>query len=152
MPLSVFLAPLTHSAVICRLQSLLHKAEFNLQVFMSFVGVNLEWFYFFQQQGTNANILERYSSFTRKENKTLFKIKASKKVVTPLYILLKMNFSSHVFSSYKMLEESQNSNYSSKYLNDLKSTPLRSEGIPRISKMFKTILSFKQTIYTVRRL
>lgn len=49
-----------------------------------------------------------------------------------------------------MLEESQNSNYSSKYLNDLKSTPLRSEGIPRISKMFKTILSFKQTIYTVK--
>ena len=47
MPLSVFLTTLTHSAVICRLQSLLHKVEFNLQVFMSFVGVNLEWFYFF---------------------------------------------------------------------------------------------------------
>jgi len=42
-----------------------------------------------KQQGTNANILERYSSFTRKENKPLFKIKASKKVETPLYILLK---------------------------------------------------------------
>ena len=37
--------------------------------------------FFFQQQGNNTNILERYSSFTRKEQRpALFKIKASKKV------------------------------------------------------------------------
>ncbi|XP_020614019.1 rho guanine nucleotide exchange factor 11-like isoform X3 [Orbicella faveolata] len=44
-----------------------------LTTFLKQVGITVK------QQGTNANILERYSSFTRKENKPLFKIKASKK-------------------------------------------------------------------------
>ncbi|XP_078379689.1 rho guanine nucleotide exchange factor 11-like isoform X2 [Oculina patagonica] len=45
-----------------------------LTTFLKQVGISVK------QQGNNTNILERYSSFTRKENKPLFKIKASKKV------------------------------------------------------------------------
>lgn len=44
-----------------------------LTTFLKQVGLTIK------QQGNNANVLDRCSSFTRKENKTLFKIKTSKK-------------------------------------------------------------------------
>ena len=73
-----------------------------------FVLVNSLWLnLFFQQQGNNTNILERYSSFTRKENKPLFKIKASKKVEMfewAFYILShpqQEHYSMHVFVCIK---------------------------------------------------
>lgn len=45
-----------------------------LTTFLKQVGLTIK------QQGNNANVLERYLSFTRKENKSLFKIKPSKKI------------------------------------------------------------------------
>ncbi|XP_022805907.1 rho guanine nucleotide exchange factor 11-like isoform X2 [Stylophora pistillata] len=45
-----------------------------LTTFLRQVGITMK------QQGNNANILERYQSFTRKENKPLFKMKSNKKM------------------------------------------------------------------------